>query len=224
MKVTNRQPRLCHLIVKQMEKLDQQARQSKNVAPVSGYVAGQSPLTETMVELDSVTKEMVGPINRRVAHENGILHPTVHLLLFNQKDQLLLQKRGENKDSSPGKLSQSVGGHVAYRANVSLDELVAAAFAKEAQEELGIETLPDLKYFYWYPYESQGGKNREWVRLAVAEYNGKLTPNTSELLWVGWFDYQSICRLAATEQKLFAPSFLTDLELYQILSYPLFCC
>ena len=42
-----------------------------------------------------------------------LLHPVVHLHLFNSRGELYLQKRPEWKDIQPGRWDTAVGGHVA---------------------------------------------------------------------------------------------------------------
>ena len=77
---------------------------------------------------------ITGKALRHVCHDGKsmLLHPVVHLHLFNTKGDLFLQKRAETKDIEPGKWDTSVGGHV------GLDESIDAALMREAREELGL--------------------------------------------------------------------------------------
>ena len=61
-----------------------------------------------------------------------LLHPVIHLHVFNSKGELYLQKRPDWKDIQPGKWDTSVGGHI------DLGESVDIALRRETQEELGI--------------------------------------------------------------------------------------
>ena len=70
---------------------------------------------------------------RSEIHGNpSLLHRVVHILVFDGKGRILLQKRSLNKDVAPGKWDTSVGGHV----NPGEDILDAAK--REMKEELGI--------------------------------------------------------------------------------------
>ena len=77
---------------------------------------------------------IIGEAPRSLCHDGKsmLLHPVVHLHLFNTKGELFLQKRAETKDIEPGKWDTSVGGHV------SLDESIDAALLREVREELGL--------------------------------------------------------------------------------------
>lgn len=74
----------------------------------------------------------IGEAFRSVCHDgiSKLLHPVVHLHLFNDEGRLFLQKRSLSKDVQPGKWDTSVGGHVAP------GEKIEDALRREASEEL----------------------------------------------------------------------------------------
>lgn len=87
--------------------------------------------------LDIVDEEGVPTgktIEREIAHQRGILHRTSHVWILRQKDnkvQILLQKRSDNKDSYPGCYDISSAGHIP----AGVDFLPSAI--RELKEELG---------------------------------------------------------------------------------------
>jgi isopentenyldiphosphate isomerase len=91
----------------------------------------------------------IGEAPRSVCHDgkSRLLHPVVHLHLFNGKGELFLQKRVMTKDIQPGKWDTSVGGHV------GVGESVEEALARESLEELGLKNF-SAKFLKKYIWES----------------------------------------------------------------------
>lgn len=93
---------------------------------------------------------------RRVCHDgkSKLLHPVVHLHLFNEKGELFLQKRAITKDLLPGYWDTSAGGHVSH------GESIEEALKREVEEELG---LSDFKYEFKKKYIWESPTERELV-------------------------------------------------------------
>jgi len=93
---------------------------------------------------------------RSVCHDgvSKLLHPVVHMHLFNSKGELFLQKRAITKDLLPGYWDTSVGGHV------SPGESPEEALIREAHEELGIS---DFRYNFAGKYIWESKRERELV-------------------------------------------------------------
>jgi isopentenyldiphosphate isomerase len=93
---------------------------------------------------------------RSVCHDgkSKLLHPVVHLHLFNSKGDLFLQKRAASKDILPGCWDTSVGGHK------SPGEGIEEALKRETREELGIT---DFRYEFIKKYVWESPRERELV-------------------------------------------------------------
>lgn len=102
------------------------------------------------IELFPIVDEegnVIGEAPRSLCHDGKsfLLHPVVHLKLFNHKGEMFLQKRSSSKDIQPGKWDTSVGGHV------DPGETTAQALERETREELGLtglEPVFDRKYVW----------------------------------------------------------------------------
>ena len=85
--------------------------------------------------------EIIGQIDKELAHKEGRLHKSIHLWIINDNDEVLLQYRCSDKDLYPDTWDVSVGGHVAR------GEDTRSAAIREAKEELGLDVLEDeLKF------------------------------------------------------------------------------
>lgn len=90
---------------------------------------------ETLDIVDEQGNPTGQTIDRKVAHEKGILHRTAHVWLFRKKEgtiQVLLQKRSRIKDSYPGCYDISSAGHIP----AGVDFIPSAL--RELKEELGL--------------------------------------------------------------------------------------
>ena len=115
-----------------------------------------------------------GKALRSVCHDGKsmLLHPVVHLHLFNTKGELFLQKRVKTKDIQPGKWDTSVGGHV------NPAETPDEALMREAREELGINNfIPEfLKKYVW-----ESSRERELVNSYLTISDEVPVINTDEI-------------------------------------------
>ena len=98
---------------------------------------------------------ITGAATRGECHSGSkLLHPVVHLHVFNTQGDIYLQKRPEWKDIQPGKWDTAVGGHI------DLGESVEIALKREAHEELGITDF-EARFLGNYVWESP--RERELV-------------------------------------------------------------
>lgn len=111
--------------------------------------------SEEMFSIVDESGMIVGAATRGECHGGSkLLHPVVHLHVFNTKGDLYLQRRPEWKDIQPGKWDTAVGGHV------DLGENVDIALKREAAEELNFEDF-DAQFIKSYVFES--ARERELV-------------------------------------------------------------
>lgn len=97
-----------------------------------------------------------------------LLHPVVHLHVFNSQGDLYLQRRPLWKDIQPGRWDTAVGGHV------DLGESVDMALRREAREELGLEGFVS-EPLDTYVFES--ARERELVYTFRTTWDGPVCPS-----------------------------------------------
>lgn len=124
---------------------------------------------EEMFPIVDEEGNITGAATRGECHNGSkMLHPVVHLHVFNSKGELYLQKRPEWKDIQPGKWDTAVGGHV------DLGENVEQALRREVREELGITDFTPERLLQ-YVFESD--RERELVFVHKTIYDGSVTPS-----------------------------------------------
>ena len=75
------------------------------------------------------------------AHRQGIFHPTVHIWFYTNQGEILMQRRGEFKDTYPLLWDVSVAGHI------GAGEDIYDAALREVKEEIGLtRILPRLAF------------------------------------------------------------------------------
>lgn len=124
---------------------------------------------------DIVTPQgkVTGKAPRSLCHGNpNLLHPVVHVHVFNSKGELWLQKRHANKTIQPGKWDTSVGGHV------SSGETIPQALLREVREELGVTMMPNEPL---YTYIMRNEIESELVYTFRGFHDGPFSPPPDEI-------------------------------------------
>lgn len=170
---------------------------------------------EELFPLVNEQGDLIGKASRAYCHSGSfVLHPVVHLHVFNSAGQLFLQKRAMNKDIQPGMWDTSVGGHVDYEETLGLPldgtkadasaiaPWVLAALSREAREELGIIEFHPIfvqRYSFRSVYES------ELVHTFFTIYNGSLNIDPNEISEGRFWDRFDI--LSNLGKGVFTPNF-----------------
>jgi len=143
-----------------------------------------SDTTEEFMEITDSHGKTISIAPRSWIHGNpSLIHRVVHVLVFNKKGELFLQKRSKNKDVAPGKWDTSVGGHV------NPGENLLQAAKREMEEELGIsECNPEFLYSYIHTNSFE----TELVNTYSCAYNGNISFNKKEIDEIRLWDVNEI--------------------------------
>lgn len=152
--------------------------------------------SEEMFPLVDENGNIAGAATRGECHGGSkLLHPVVHLHVFDSQGRLYLQRRPDWKDIQPGKWDTAVGGHI------DLGENVEMALKREAREELGIT---DFSPVFLKSYVFESDRERELVNAFKAVVNEDITPS-DELDGGRFWEIEEI--LSAIGKGMFTPNF-----------------
>jgi isopentenyldiphosphate isomerase len=151
-------------------------------------------MNDEMFDVVNERDEVIGRRPRSEVHRLGLMHRAVHLLVFNARGQVFLQKRSMNKDRQPGLWDSSASGHV------DSGEDYEACAVREAREEIGlILAAPPRRLFKLGP-SAETDQEHVWVYHCEAE--GPFTLNPEEIEKGGWFTPEEVeCWLRERPQE-----------------------
>ena len=147
---------------------------------------------EEIFDVVDIHDKVIGQAHRKRCNSDpNLIHRAVFVLIFNDQNQILWQKRSATKDVDAGKWVTSASGHV-----MAGDDYEETAF-REVKEELGIDvSLTFLgKFLFCYPSEN------EYSAVFKAFSNGPFNYNREEISDIGFMTIKDILK-KEKEKKL----------------------
>jgi isopentenyl-diphosphate delta-isomerase len=129
----------------------------------------------------------IGVEEKLKAHREGKLHRAFSIFVFNEKGEMLLQKRASGKYHSGGLWTNACCSHPRP------GEPVALAATRRLQEEMGFDCA--LKKAFHFSYEARLDHNvieNEFDHVFVGQYDGQVRPNPNEVMDYRWLSIQMI--------------------------------
>ncbi len=152
---------------------------------------------EEIFDVVDENDQVVGQASRKEVHAKGLIHRSVHILVFNEQGELFLQKRSMNKDENPGYWDTSAAGHV----NAGEDYEPCAH--RELEEELGIRTeLREIGRFSARPETFA-----EHVRVYSGVAQSSITINKDEISEGRFWTFEEIDRAMEKDTTRFTSTF-----------------
>ena len=140
---------------------------------------------------------VVGQASRKLVHEKGLTHRSVHVLVFDSKGRLFLQKRSLKKDENPGLWDTSSSGHVDSGENY--DE----SASRELWEELGIKAEVSL----WMKLKACEETLREHVGVFKCVSDEEMTLEPNEISGGKFFTLDEIKSSIKNTPELYTSTF-----------------
>jgi isopentenyl-diphosphate delta-isomerase len=142
---------------------------------------------ETVILVDS-NDNQIGTEEKMKAHEDAKLHRAFSIFVFNDKNEMLLQRRALSKYHSGGLWTNTCCSHP--RPGETIDQ----AAHRRLKEELGFDC--EMKETASFIYEAKldhGLTEHELDHVVIGRYEGqKIVPNKEEVEEVRWETTESV--------------------------------
>lgn len=143
-------------------------------------------MKEIIICVDKNDNE-VGHIEKMDAHIKGLLHRALSIFIFNEKNELLLQKRYSGKYHSPGLWTNTCCTHP------NKDESTDDAAIRRLQEEMGFSCdLKEVFSFMYYIKFDNDLIEHEFDRVYFGRYSNEISINPLEVEDYKWISLDNI--------------------------------
>lgn len=153
-------------------------------------------MSEEIFDVVNERDEVVGQAARSEVHRRQLNHRAVHVLVFNARGELFLQKRSMQKDCFPGTWDSSASGHL------DRGEDYDACAVREVREELGVQLAGTPERLF--KVEACAETGHEFVWVYQCRHDGPFTLHPEEIERGGWFAPEEVSRWMGERPAEFA--------------------
>lgn len=157
-------------------------------------------MAEEIFDVVNERDEVIGRKPRSEVHRLGLMHRATHVLVFNKRGQVFLQKRSLKKDRQPGLWDSSASGHV------DSGEDYDACVVRELREEIGLQVSEVPQRLFKLGAGPETDQEHAWVYRCEAEGPFELHPD--ELERGDWFEPEEVTRWMKERPEDFASALL----------------
>ena len=141
------------------------------------------------IAIVDIDDKIIGYSEKMKVHEEGVLHRAFSVLIFNDKNKMLIQRRALEKYHSPGEWTNACCSHQRD------GETIKEAAYRRITEELGIVT-PNLIERFVFHYKCKFSNElyeNEIDHVFTGIYNEKITNfNKEEVCDTQWISYEDL--------------------------------
>ena len=192
-----------------------------NSNPLSGYDSSQIELMDELCMLVDSDDNIIGSASKVDCHlGEGMRHRAFSVLIFDEKNRLLVQKRAKEKITFPNVWANTCCSHPLDIAGENDDPIegVINATIRKLEQELGIPTKESSSWEYNHlgKFEYSCRWDSEWIEheidhVLIVNANTNPTPNPNEISDVMWLEQPELEYMMAGvgnwEHELVAPWF-----------------
>jgi isopentenyldiphosphate isomerase len=157
-------------------------------------------MSEEIFDVVNDKDEVISQASRSEVHRRKLNHRAVHVLIFNSRGQVFLQKRSMAKDCFPGTWDSSASGHLNQG-----EDYEGCAF-REVREELGIQLPCVPRRLFKLAACAETGQEFVWVYQC--EHEGHFILHPEEIELGGWFAPEEVTRWMEEKPSEFATALL----------------
>jgi isopentenyl-diphosphate delta-isomerase len=147
--------------------------------------------------------EAIGTMEKMEAHLKGVLHRAFSVFIFNNKNEMLLQQRSDDKYHSAGLWTNACCSHPAP------GEETKTAALRRLEEEMGFSVpLEEIFSFTYRASFSNGLTEHEYDHVFIGNYDGAVNPDSREVKNYAFRSVSDIQQMLEKEQQNFSAWFV----------------
>ena len=157
-------------------------------------------MVEEIFDVVNERDEVIDRKRRAEIHARGLWHRAVHVLVFNARGEVFLQKRSMKKDTAKGKWDSSSSGHL------DAGEDYDACAVREVREEIGLMLASPPQRLFKVDACQETGWEFCWIYRCANE--GPFTLHPDEIETGEWFAPEAVTNWMDEKPQDFARAFV----------------